>query len=663
MAWRSKTTMKKITVRKKIPADERAYLRRRVAELEKIAEECDRTNRLLLESEERFRLFFEGAPAYCYMISPKGIILNANRAALRALGYKKEELVGQAVRKIYAPESLKKIKGLLAKWKKTGKLRDEKLVIISKKGEKRAVLLSSSAVRGADKKILHSISIQRDVTERNRLEERTNHLNAVLWAIKGVGQVIAREKDQAGLLKGVCDALVRTRSYKNAWIALLDDDGNLLRWAESGLGRKFSLLANKLKDGDYPSCFRRALNRPGITIIRDPFSECPECPLSCGYKGRKGISTRLEYGNERYGVLTASIPGHITTDDDEKSLFAEVAGDIAFALHNMRMVQARQRAEERLAELSKFPSENPYPVLRIDKDGTVRYANQASSPVLKAWGCRVGRKLPGRWFRLTIDALNSGARREVEMTCDDRLLLLTFAPVQEGDYINVYGIDITERQKAKEAEQLKKLAESLINFQEEERRRISRELHDQIGQLLAAVKLHLRMLTRDHPGLEESVLEGLEKATGLLDRAQEDARRIYVRLRPDILDDFGLSAAIENEVAILTELSGLDITFAPRKLPVRIDPLKELTLYRVAQEALTNIIRHSRATAVRIRIKQSTGKIVLSISDNGKGFAQEKKIGNLGILGMHERLDSVGGVLKIETKPEGGTVLEAEVPL
>ena len=125
----------------------------------------------LRESEERFREFFENEPEYCYIVSPEGVILNANKAAHDALGYKINELVGKPLREIYAPECHPKMKRLLSKWKTSGTLRDEEMVIVSKKGEKLTVLLSASAIRDNDGEVLHSVSIQRDITERKKAEE------------------------------------------------------------------------------------------------------------------------------------------------------------------------------------------------------------------------------------------------------------------------------------------------------------------------------------------------------------------------------------------------------------------------------------------------------------------------------------------------------------
>ncbi len=125
----------------------------------------------LRESEERFLQFFENAPIYCYMVSPEGKILAANRAALKALGYTLNELVGQSLKSIYAPDYHSKMQELLAKWKESGKLLDEVMVILSKTGERRTVLLSANVVLDSAGQILHSVSIQKDITELKQAEE------------------------------------------------------------------------------------------------------------------------------------------------------------------------------------------------------------------------------------------------------------------------------------------------------------------------------------------------------------------------------------------------------------------------------------------------------------------------------------------------------------
>lgn len=144
-------------------------------------------------SESRFNQFFATLPDYCYMVSPRGQILDINPAACRALGYSKGYLVGKPLSVIYAPESRSRLSSLLEKWKKTGKISDEEMVILTKQGEKRIVLLNVGSVLGPDGKLLHSTSVQVDITNRRRMEEKlrqaqehlTDSIASVMEAIEG----------------------------------------------------------------------------------------------------------------------------------------------------------------------------------------------------------------------------------------------------------------------------------------------------------------------------------------------------------------------------------------------------------------------------------------------------------------------------------------------
>ena len=151
--------------------EEYAKLCDRTTELEKSGTKRKKTEEKLLECEELSRQFFENNPEYCYIISSEGLILDVNNVALEALGYKKEELVGKPLNTIYAPESLPKMKENFAKWKKTGELKNEEMVIITKDGKRRVVLLSANALRDKDGNILNSVSVHKDITERKLAEE------------------------------------------------------------------------------------------------------------------------------------------------------------------------------------------------------------------------------------------------------------------------------------------------------------------------------------------------------------------------------------------------------------------------------------------------------------------------------------------------------------
>lgn len=142
--------------------------------------ERNRAEEDLRASEERFRQFFKNVPDYCYIISPQGNILNINDSALHLLGYEREELVGKPLELIYAPESISKMKQLFYRWKEEGQLRNEEVVIITKDGEKRVVLLNAGSVNGKDGEVLYSTSVQTDITDRKQTEEALREREAAL---------------------------------------------------------------------------------------------------------------------------------------------------------------------------------------------------------------------------------------------------------------------------------------------------------------------------------------------------------------------------------------------------------------------------------------------------------------------------------------------------
>jgi len=206
---------------------------------------------------------------------------------------------------------------------------------------------SERLITKLDKKVAE---LEREVTERKLAQERIEHLNTMLHAIRKVNQLIVREKDRNRLIKSACDELVATCGYYNAWIALLDESGSLVTTAEAGLGKKFKPMVEMLKRGELPLSEQNALKQSGVMITEDPLSTCTDCPLSPLYEGRSGMTTRLEQEGKVYGVMTVSIPGGLATDEEEQALFREVTNDITFALYSIELEKGRNRAEEELEQ-------------------------------------------------------------------------------------------------------------------------------------------------------------------------------------------------------------------------------------------------------------------------------------------------------------------------
>ena len=199
----------------------------------------------------------------------------------------------------------------------------------------------------------------------------------------------------------------------------------------------------------------------------------------------------------------------------------------------------------------------------------------------------------------------------------------------------------------------------VIEGQELERRRLARELHDETGQALTSVLLGLKAVetAADAPAALASLRE-------LVVATLQDVRRLAVELRPKALDDFGLVAALERLVETFTEATGISVEFESQLGAERLPPEVETTLYRIVQEALTNIAKHAGAHRVSVLLVRRPGLVNALIEDDGHGFGRDEEArGGIGLAGMRERLALLDGRLTIESGPGTGTSLVAEVPL
>jgi len=204
------------------------------------------------------------------------------------------------------------------------------------------------------------------------------------------------------------------------------------------------------------------------------------------------------------------------------------------------------------------------------------------------------------------------------------------------------------------------LAAQVITAQEEERRRIARELHDDTAQALTSLLLYAKALEEgeERPAVRRALAEIREE----VGRSLETIRRMARELRPSALDDLGLVAALDAHIAEFSRRTGIEVHFTHDGAQQRLPPPVELALFRVAQEALTNVAKHAQATSVNVRFSASECLAVLVVSDNGRGFDPEAVGDGVGLYSMRERMALVGGVLRIASGAQG-TEVRAEVPL
>jgi PAS domain S-box-containing protein len=232
--------------------------------------------------------------------------------------------------------------------------------------------------------------------------------------------------------------------------------------------------------------------------------------------------------------------------------------------------------------------------------------------------------------------------------------------------------DITKRRRAEEKlkeydRKLQVLSRRLVAAQETERRNIARELHDEIGQSLTVIQLNLQALLQS-PG-QRTPASRLKESLEVVDHVLEQVQDIALNLRPLILDDLGLEPALRWFTAQQAALIGLQIRFHADPLEQRLNPVIETECFRVAQEALTNVVRHAGAKTVSVELRKETGKLHLRVHDDGIGFdvgavrEQALRGASLGLLSMEERAALAGGGLEYKSAPKQGTEVHAWFPL
>jgi signal transduction histidine kinase len=201
----------------------------------------------------------------------------------------------------------------------------------------------------------------------------------------------------------------------------------------------------------------------------------------------------------------------------------------------------------------------------------------------------------------------------------------------------------------------------VVQTQELERKRLARELHDETGQALTSVLLGLRALeeAKDESELRQAVANVRQLVVDTL----HDVRRLAVELRPKALDDFGLVPALERLTETFSEQTGIATELEAAIGDARLSDDVETTLYRTVQEALTNVVKHARATRVSVVVTRRGNGVTAVIEDDGVGMAESRgDNGGIGLLGMRERVALVGGRLTVESSPGAGTTLAIEVP-
>jgi PAS domain S-box-containing protein len=586
--------------------------------------------------EDRFRELFATWPEYCYMISPSDNILDINPGACKRLGYSREELIGKHVSTIYAPESLAKMENLLEKWKRDGMLEDEEMVVVTKKGEKRTVLLNARSVKDANGKLLHSTSIQTDITDRKRILENLLESQGRLEAI----------------IESAMDAIVT-----------FDEEQKII---------VFNAAAEKI------FCCA-ASDTIGTTIERF----IPES-LPIAHAGQFGDTGLISRGLGSLGELFG------LRADGSKFPFEASISCTMVAGKKLYTVILRDITERRLMDNARRESEarfrlvaNVAPVL-IWMSGTDKLCDYFNDPWLQFTGHSLDQELGNGWtegvhpedLQRCMETYTTAFDNREPFKMEYRLRRY------DGEYRWVYDVgvprfnadgafvgyigsctDTTEHKLAEET--LSSLSGRLIKAQEEERTWIARELHDDISQRLALVAIDLDRQRKDLHASAAKLRRDIGETAKQVSDLVSDIHKLSHRLHSSKLDSLGLRAAAAGLCKELSKRHNVEIDFHAEGIPVQIPQEIALCLFRVLQEALQNATKHSRAKHFQVSLVGSMNEIYLTVSDPGLGFDPEEAVKGtgLGLTSMKERLRLVSGELSLSTQLHRGTTIRVRVPV
>jgi two-component system sensor histidine kinase UhpB len=647
----------------------------------------------LRESETRFRQVTENISAVVWLSNPEATLLHYVSPAY-------EKIWGRSCDSLYAkpsswmdsvhPDDRERL-AEDERLQSVGGRHDHTYRIVRPDGSLRWIRGRAFPVRDELGKLIRVAGIAEDITERKRVElaldERLGFETLLAELSAAFANLPATTVDQE--IDKWLQNLVEFLDLDRATFDQIGEDGVTLSRSHSHTARGIEPISLIVTNDQLPWMKEQLLRGNTIKWSRIPDDMPEQASKEKEFAGRVGAKSVLIIpvcigGSLICAISFTSIRNYRDWLDETVARLRLVGEIFANAIARKRGEEALFRREAELNEAQRLASIGSWE-WDILADGVT-----CSNEVRRIYGFeREDQNSLDRAFSEFVHpddrarrraavgaALNGGPPYDVEFRIirPDKSVRFVHSRGQlicdeAGKPLRMFGMtqDITERKRAaKELEkanhQLRLLSRRLFEVQEEERRHLARELHDEIGQALTAAKINLQSVTGNGGSAN---FTRLQETTAILDHLLGQVRQISLDLRPSMLDDLGLVPALRSLLDQQGRRASVAVRLSAENIPEKLDPEIQTTCFRIAQEAITNALRHAGATRIDVDLQCDNGKFRLLIRDNGTGFdvesAQAQTVG-LGLIGIQERAALLGGRAKIISSPNKGTTIEISLP-
>jgi PAS domain S-box-containing protein len=542
-------------------------------------------------------------------------------------------------------------------------------------------------------------SLKGERERRTQLEEAEKRLQLQLQVIKEnekrlaalnqTAAILSESLELGGVLEKATDNVINVMQTEIAMISLIEEGGReLVLAAHRGLSKGFVEATSRVKLSE---AFDGRIGESGELVLEEnAFRDSDPAKQALKDEGIESLLVvPMKSKGSIVGTLSVATRNRRKFPKDDVELLTAIANQVGAAIENARLYEKERLMTQRLAASEKSYRglfENAHDAIWVhDLDGNYIVANEASEQVtgysveelkkmnvkhfLSEDGLRLAREV-GRKLLAGEPLEQPYEQHMIGRDGTESILKVTTSLVTEDGKVTGFhhiARDVTEEMRLRE--NLDLYLSQVTKAQEEERKRIARELHDDTIQALVVLSRQLEDAASSGKGLPEDkklLLESLRQQTTSI---MDGVRRLTQDLRPSTLDRLGLLPGLEWLANDMSRYSGIatkvNVVGTGRRLP----PDVELMLFRIAQEGLRNVWRHSHATEAEVTAEFQEKKVVVTIKDNGKGFSVPGTVGDLtrdgklGLTGMHERARLVGGSVTLQSEPGKGTTIVVEVPV